>query len=109
MAAHSHTLAGRLFQGSNTEMILHQGLTPIFVYKQTQREPQQVVVPLDLSSISKSLLRKANVLALARQGKLHLLHMLGYPEIHVFGDGAFYGVVIDGEFFQEQRQLHLEH
>jgi len=109
MAAHSHTLAGRLFLGSNTDMVLHQGSTPIFVYKQTQRDPQQVVVPLDLSSISESLLRKADELALARQGKLHLLHVLDYPEIHVVGGGAFYGVAIDGGFLQERREQLLEH
>ena len=70
MASHSHTLAGRLFLGSNTDMVLHQGSTPIFVYKQTQRDPQQVVVPLDLSSISKSLLRKTDELALVPQGEI---------------------------------------
>ena len=70
MAAHSHTLVGRLFLGRNTDMVLHQGSTLIFVYKQTQRDPQQVVVPLDLSSISKSLLRKTDELALAPQGEI---------------------------------------
>lgn len=64
---------------------------------------------MDLSSISKSLLRKADELALDSQGKLHILHVLDYPEIHVVGGGAFYGVAIDGGFLQEQREQHLEH
>jgi len=35
--------------------------------------------------------------------------VLDYPEIHVVGGGAFYGVAIDGGFLQEQREQHLEH
>ncbi|MDG2197561.1 MAG: hypothetical protein P8O70_11870 [SAR324 cluster bacterium] len=68
MAAHSHTLGGRLFLGSNTDMALHQSSTPNSVYKQTQWDPQQVIVPLDLNSISESVLRKAAELALTREG-----------------------------------------
>ena len=68
MAAHSHTLGGRLFLGKHTDMVLHQSSTPVFVCKQTQRGPQQVIVPFDLNSISESVLRKADELALTRAG-----------------------------------------
>ncbi len=108
MAAHSHTMMGRLFLGSNTDMVLHQSSSPVFVFKQTERDPQQIIVPLDFSSISEQLLRKADEIALSRQGKLHLLHVLDYPEVHVVGGGAFYGVAIDGNFLQERREQQLE-
>ena len=35
--------------------------------------------------------------------------MLDYPEIHVVGGGAFYGVAIDGGFLQDRRKQLLEH
>ncbi len=79
MAAHSHTMMGRLFLGSNTDMVLHQSSSPIFVYKQTERDPQQIIVPLDFSSISEQLLRKADEIALSRQGEAALAARDGLP------------------------------
>ena len=35
--------------------------------------------------------------------------MWDYPEIHVVGGGAFYGVAIDGDFLQDRRKQLLEH
>ena len=33
MAAHTHTMLGRVFLGSNTDHVLHEGQTTMFVYK----------------------------------------------------------------------------
>ena len=33
MAAHTHIMLGRVFLGSNTDHVLHEGQTTMFVYK----------------------------------------------------------------------------
>ena len=49
MAAHTHTMLGRVFLGSNTDHVLHEGQTTMFVYKQPQKSmnEKRAVVPID--------------------------------------------------------------
>ena len=66
MAAHTHTMLGRVFLGSNTDHVLHEGQTTMFVYKQPQKSmnEKRAVVPIDYSPVSNEVIRKADEWAL---------------------------------------------
>lgn len=107
MAAHAHTLVGRLFLGSNTDTILHQGHSPVYVYKRPAKSlnPKVVVVPVDLGEISGPLLHKADQLALRHGATLHLLFVMDIPEVYLTGSGgAFYGMSLESGILRSHHQ-----
>ena len=50
MAAHSHTMLGRLFMGSNTDYVVHHIHCPLYVFKKPEKKTAKIIlVPLDFS------------------------------------------------------------
>ncbi len=119
MAAHAHTLLGRLFLGSNTDTVLHQGHTSVYVYKRSSRrlDPKVIVVPVDLGEISAEVLREADQLAQRHGATLHLLFVMDIPEVYLTGSGgAFYGMSLESGLLRShhkeqsrQAQEQMEH
>ena len=83
MAAHTHTMLGRVFLGSNTDHVLHEGHTTMYVYKQPQKSMNQkrAVVPIDYSPVSNEVIRKADQWALENQVELFFLYVQETPEM----------------------------
>jgi nucleotide-binding universal stress UspA family protein len=105
MAAHSHTLLGRLFLGSTTDTVLHKGHTSVYVYKRASLDPKEILVPVDLSAVSVDLLKEVDEIAMRRNGRLHLLHVMDLPEVHlVSSGGAFYSAITDSRLIRRQRE-----
>ena len=77
MAAHTHTMLGRVFLGSNTDHVLHEGQTTMFVYKQPQKSmnEKRAVVPIDYSPVSNEVIRKADEWALDHDVELFFLYV----------------------------------
>ncbi len=86
MAAHSHTLLGRLFLGSNTDYVLHHVQVPVYVYRQLKDHAEnRLVVPVDLSEASKELLKQADAVAQRENWELQLLHVVQTVDYSYFG------------------------
>lgn len=86
MAAHSHTLLGRLFLGSNTDYVLHHIHVPVYVYRQSKENAEnRLVVPVDLSDASKTLLQQADEVAQREGWELQLLHVVQTVDYSYFG------------------------
>ncbi len=83
MAAHTHTMLGRVFLGSNTDHVLHEGQTTMFVHKQPQKSmnEKRAVVPIDYSPVSNQVIRKADEWALDHDVELFFLYVQETPEM----------------------------
>ena len=83
MAAHMHTMLGRVFLGSNTDHVLHEGQTTMFVNKQPQKSmnEKRAVVPIDYSPVSNEVIRKADEWALDHDVELFFLYVQETPEM----------------------------
>ncbi len=101
MTAHDHTMLGRAFLGSNTDHVLHDGKTPMFVYKQPKKEMVQsrAVVPIDYTPVSEKLVKVADEWALRNKAELYFLHVHEMPEIHNVSavGGGYYSAGYDYE------------
>ncbi|MEC8189084.1 MAG: universal stress protein, partial [SAR324 cluster bacterium] len=74
---------GRVFLGSNTDHVLHEGQTTMFVYKQPQKSmnEKRAVVPIDYSPVSNEVIRKADQWALDHDVELFFLYVQETPEM----------------------------
>ncbi len=81
MAAHDHTMVGRLFLGSNTDFVLHHATCPVYVHKNATHSLERIiVVPIDYSDVSGALACQADALAQDLGAELHFVHVADYPE-----------------------------
>ncbi len=81
MAAHDHSMLERLFLGSNTDYVLHRSNTSVNVYKHPNGEAENtVLVPIDYTEVSSSLVREADEWAQWHGAKLLILHVDEVPE-----------------------------
>ena len=73
----------RVFLGSNTDHVLHEGQTTMFVYKQPQKSmnEKRAVVPIDYSPVSNEVIRKADEWALDHDVELFFLYVQETPEM----------------------------
>lgn len=77
MAAHSHTMLGRLFMGSNTDYVVHHVHFPIYVHRQTKSDLVKIVlVPLDFSEANRMVVEKAVAWAERTESEVHFVHVM---------------------------------
>jgi universal stress protein A len=86
MAAHSHTLMGRIFLGSNTDYVVHHSHVPMYVYRKPgPKASKKLVVPIDLSESNKEVLRRADETARREELELQILHVIQTVDYSYFG------------------------
>lgn len=87
MAAHSHTLLGRIFLGSNTDFVLHHCKCPVYVHKQeTKSLDKTIIVPVDRTPINVPVIKLADSWAQQTGSKLIFIHTDPVPE---YGGGQY--------------------
>ena len=76
MAAHSHTLLGRLFLGSNTDYVVHHCHCPVYVHKQhPEAFSNKIIVPLDYTEVNKPVVKYADTWAQRTGAELYFIHV----------------------------------
>ena len=93
MAAHSHTMLGRLFMGSNTDYVVHHVHCPIYVYRQLKPDIAKIVlVPLDFSEANKMVAEKAVAWAERTESEVHFVHVMTPIDYSYYGAEASWGM-----------------
>ncbi len=93
MAAHSHTMLGRLFLGSNTDYVVHHVHCPVFVYKKKESETKDIIlVPLDFSESNRPVVEEANEWALRTNSEIHFIHIMLPVDYSYYGAEASWGL-----------------
>lgn len=96
MAAHSHTLLGRLFLGSNTDFVLHHCNCPVYVHKlNTIGFENKIIVPVDYTEVNKTVINRADKWAQQTDSELYFIHTEPFPE---YGGGQF---AMETGFYQQ--------
>ncbi|MBF0277091.1 MAG: universal stress protein [SAR324 cluster bacterium] len=81
MAAHSHTLLGRLFLGSNTDYVIHHCGGPVYVYRKPLPELEnKIIVPIDYTEVNKNVIELADIWAQETGAELYFIHTDPVPE-----------------------------
>ncbi|MBF0352617.1 MAG: universal stress protein [SAR324 cluster bacterium] len=89
MGAHSHSLLGRLLLGSNTDYVLHHNTCPVYIYKKTDKVPEnRIIVPIDYQHVNLRVIEMANDWAKRDGSELVFLHVDESPEY----PGDFYAM-----------------
>ncbi|MBF0280181.1 MAG: universal stress protein [SAR324 cluster bacterium] len=102
MAAHSHTLLGRIFLGSNTDYVLHHCDCPVFVHKQNPMGfANKIIVPVDYSEVNKAVIRIADDWAQRTDSELYFIHTEPVPE---YGEGQY---AMESGFYQEGDEISV--
>ena len=93
MAAHSHTMLGRLFLGSNTDYVVHHVHCPIYVHRQTKSDLAKIVlVPLDFSEANRTVVEKAVAWAERTESEIHFVHVMTPIDYSYYGAEASWGM-----------------
>lgn len=96
MGAHSHTMLGRLFLGSNTDYVLHHTNCPVYVHKKAE-DNNKIIVPLDYTDASRTLVHIADDWARQTNHELYFLHVDEYPEYGGTNYAMETGFYMDGD------------
>ena len=76
MAAHSHTLLGRIFLGGNTDYVLHHCSCPLYVYRKFKTgKVQKIMLPLDYTDINLKVVELADQWAQESGAELYFIHV----------------------------------
>ena len=93
MAAHSHTLLGRLFMGSNTDYVVHHVHCPLYISKKTSASNNKIIlVPLDFSESNRPVVEQANEWAERTESELHFIHVMMQVDYTYYGAEASWGL-----------------
>lgn len=93
LSAHSHTMLGRLFLGSNTDYVMHHVHCPIYIFKKTSLQTNKIIlVPLDFSEANRPVVEKANLWAERTEYELHFMHVLIPVDYSYFGAETSLGI-----------------
>lgn len=93
MAAHSHTLLGRLFMGSNTDYVVHHVHCPLYISKKTSSSNNKIIlVPLDFSESNRPVVEQANGWAERTESELHFVHVMMLIDYTYYGAEASWGL-----------------
>lgn len=106
MAAHSHTILGRIFMGSNTDYVVHHSTCPIYIYKESEKKFSNVIiVPVDFSEINKPIISMADEWAQRIKAKIIFIHVLNLPEPIFPEMEKFWDINIgDEQFFNNKKK-----
>jgi nucleotide-binding universal stress UspA family protein len=108
MATHGRGAIGRLWLGSVADYMVRHLATPVLLVHPDRMEPigepdlHSILVPIDLSPESETILEPVVQLAELTQGHVTLVHVIE-PVIGVAGMGIPYAPAIPVEVFEEQR------
>lgn len=81
---HSHNMVYRVFVGSNTDYVVKNSKTTVYVYKETAAQfNNQIIVPLDFTEINKSVAKLADEWALRTQAELCFIHVASDSEFEL--------------------------
>ncbi|MBC8259844.1 MAG: universal stress protein [SAR324 cluster bacterium] len=93
MAAHSHTMLGRLFLGSITDYVVHHVHCPIYICKKKPEQAKKIVlVPLDFSEANRPVVEQANAWAERTESELHFVHVMIPIDYSYYGAEASWGL-----------------
>ena len=96
LGGHSHTVAERLFLGSNTDYVLHNADCPVFVYKESKTPVDKIIVPLDYTDINKEVVAIADEEAQRTKSELYFIHVVPLQATTLWDPGML-GEVISTE------------
>ncbi len=107
MAAHEHTILGRMFMGSNTDYVLHHSTCPVYVHKENSNWENKIIVPVDYTEVNKSVIQMANEWALHTNAELYFIYVseINVHSIHdpTAGEMVFSGQSISLNEDEEER------
>lgn len=93
MAAHSHTMLGRLFMGSNTDYVVHHIHCPLYVFKKPEKKTAKIIlVPLDFSKANHMLVETGMEWAERENAELHFVHVMQPVDYSYYGAESSWGV-----------------
>lgn len=82
MAAHSHTLLGRIFLGGNTDYVMHHSNCPLYIFRKEMNPTQnRIIVPLDYSEVNIKVAEFADQWALENNSELYFIHVATRNEL----------------------------
>ncbi|OGG95097.1 MAG: hypothetical protein A2527_07940 [Candidatus Lambdaproteobacteria bacterium RIFOXYD2_FULL_50_16] len=81
MAAHSHSMMARILLGSNTDYVVNQCKSNLFVYKRSLEALKDLIlVPVDYSKVNSKVIALADELGQKFGRRLHFVHVFSLPE-----------------------------
>ncbi len=90
MAAHSHTLLGRLFMGSNTDYVVHHVHCPLYISKKTSASNNKIIlVPLDFSESNRLELNEEEGLELMEKFLAPIKITVPEKRVVLFGSSSY--------------------
>ncbi len=93
MAAHSHTMLGRFFLGSNTDYVVHHLHCPVYVYRKPKKKSENIIlVPLDFSDANHPVVEKSLEWAQRQNAELHFVHVMQPVDYSYYGAEASWGL-----------------
>ncbi|MDH5561020.1 MAG: universal stress protein [Deltaproteobacteria bacterium] len=99
MAAHDHTIVGRMLLGSNTDYIVHHATCPVYVYKLAKKKLNNIILlPLDFSDINLKVIKMADEWAQEIGAELAFVYVGTTPEfVHLNAEFNFDWVDLEDE------------
>ncbi|MBF0280761.1 MAG: universal stress protein [SAR324 cluster bacterium] len=80
MAAHEHTMWGRLFLGSNSDYVLQHCRCPVYIFKNNMTlDRSKIVVPVDYTPINIKAIQIADKIAQRNNAELFFIHVEPIP------------------------------